>query len=1269
MAELAQCPNCKHELPVNAPMGLCPACLLTRGIDDSLSLSHPDDPGVTASWNEDTPARSALDVLAMSPDEVPRIVLRETKDEPLPGNTDHRLPDTIPETVGRYRLHSRIGCGGAAEVFRGHDTELGREIAFKVLRGNVCEHPDLARLFVEEAQICGQLVHPGIVPIYERGRLADGRPFFTMKLVSGRTLRELLGARQSPAEDLLRYLMIFEQVCRAVAYAHARGVIHRDLKPSNIMVGSFGEVQVMDWGLAKVLPMGREANGAEGGAEPASGTFSTVRSTSQDGDSMFGWVLGTPAYMSPEQAKGYTELTDERTDVFGLGSILCEVITGQPAYTGSSQDAILEAAISGDTAEAMNRLEARGADPEFCELTRRCLSFHRQQRPRHAGEVAKAVTAHLSGVQERARQAELDRVEAEARAQEEIKRTVLADQVTREADARTTSERRRRWVTVGLAASVLALAGLAGGTWLSREQSSVQRRAVVVQALDEARTHQGAARSANADGLARLAEAMAAVERAEGLLAQGGDARQKDEVKALKVLLIADREAVRKEHAWLERLINIRTTKCDSADGSSAEAGYAAVFRETGIDPDSLSTQAVGRIRSWNATVAHAMAAALDDWAAARRTQKKEPVAASRLLAAARLADPDPWRDRVRAALDQPGAKDRLGALRAIADSARVEELPAANLDLLGTSLLDEGDAQGAAELLRKAQRAHPRDGWLKYNLARSLDKLGRTQEAIRYFMAARTIHPETGHELAHALERSGERDEAIAVFQNLVHLRRTGWRHLICLLSALNAGNHVEEARAMLESEAAVLTHRLGLPIGASADHPLGIKRKFEGTPDEAIAAVRRAIDAGSPDAAFVQRADRVIGEIEAAIALAKRFPVVLEGKDCPRDTAERLTFAQMAYDRRHFATAARFWAEGFDADPKLGAGRDRQRLFDASRAAILAVDGKGADEPPPDDQTKAHLRARAAQWLKADLALWIKALESGSDQDRTELIRTMKRWKTDTDLAGIRDAEALNKLPADAQKPWRTLWAGVDTLLKPDDAWNHTHLGEALNAEGQRQEAAAEFDKAVRLAPYDGVQCFYLAMAMRVQGHMDKAIELLGRAAQWDFEHNEHIGMAIWVRGEILRDIGQYDEAVANYRRIPDFPHAGPDDLRTVDKEITVTEAHRRSHAARADALAGCGRGKDNPPPDKAARVKLRARALDWFKTELSSLAKAYEPGPSENKPRIVRTLEYWKSTPDLAGVRDAEALNTLPEHERRAWITLWSDVDSQLNRARKM
>ena len=284
----------------------------------------------------------------------------------------------------------------------------------KVLLDRPRDRPDLVGRFVEEAQICGQLQHPGVVPVYELGTLADRRPFFAMKLVKGRTLADLLAERGSESE-LPRFLSIFESICQTMAYAHARDVIHRDLKPANVMVGAFGEVQVMDWGLAKVLP--RDGEKEEVDEPPPNETVvATLRSGGDSDYSQAGSVLGTPAYMAPEQARGETGSIDRRADVFALGSILCEVLTGKPAFVGGSAREILAAAGRADTADALARLSGCGADGELLALARDCLAAEAKDRPADAGVVAGRLTAYLSGVQERLREAELSRAAESARA-------------------------------------------------------------------------------------------------------------------------------------------------------------------------------------------------------------------------------------------------------------------------------------------------------------------------------------------------------------------------------------------------------------------------------------------------------------------------------------------------------------------------------------------------------------------------------------------------------------------------------------------------------------------------------------------------------------------------------------------------------------------------------------------------------------------------------------------------------------------------------------
>jgi serine/threonine-protein kinase len=340
------------------------------------------------------------------------------------------------------------------DVFLYYDPQMDRELAVKVLRAEHRGNPALVRRFQKEARLNSRLQHPGVVPVHALERTADGRPCFTMKLVQGRTLADLLAERASPAQDLQHYLGIFEQVCQAVAYAHSEGVIHRDLKPGNVMVGAFGEVQLMDWGLAKVLGPAAEGEAAPVGRETlarAPGATVDVSGATQSGH-----AVGTLAYMPPEQARGEVERVDRRSDVFGLGAILCEVLTGQPPFAGQDTDEVLDRAQRCDHAEALARLDGCGADAELVRLCKACLAAGPSDRPGDAGEVARAVAAYQAQVQERLRKAELGRAAAQARA-EEAKATAVA-------------ERRARRRALALAAAVLLLVVGGGSVAWWRQQ-------------------------------------------------------------------------------------------------------------------------------------------------------------------------------------------------------------------------------------------------------------------------------------------------------------------------------------------------------------------------------------------------------------------------------------------------------------------------------------------------------------------------------------------------------------------------------------------------------------------------------------------------------------------------------------------------------------------------------------------------------------------------------------------------------------------------------
>jgi serine/threonine protein kinase len=273
-----------------------------------------------------------------------------------------------PQVTG-HRVLEELGKGGMGVVYRAWNVALNRPVAIKTVQAAYRGNQSAIERFRAEAQITSQLQHPGIPPVHEMGTLPDGRPYLTMKLVKGRTLAELLQQRPDPNTDRGRYLAIFEQVCHAVGYAHSHQVIHRDLKPANVMVGAHGEVQVMDWGLAKLLtqPTGpRETQPDLSQTVPLQTEIETPARDSSE--TRTGSVIGTPAYMPPEQAAGEVHRLGPRSDVFALGAILCQILTGRPPYRGSDANAVKIKAVRGELAEALAALEACGAEPELVTL-------------------------------------------------------------------------------------------------------------------------------------------------------------------------------------------------------------------------------------------------------------------------------------------------------------------------------------------------------------------------------------------------------------------------------------------------------------------------------------------------------------------------------------------------------------------------------------------------------------------------------------------------------------------------------------------------------------------------------------------------------------------------------------------------------------------------------------------------------------------------------------------------------------------------------------
>ncbi len=399
----------------------------------------------------------------------------------------------LPSSPEGYDLLEEIGRGGMGVIYRARDKALKREVAIKVLQDRFAPDSSVGKRFLEEAQITGQLQHPGIPAIHQVGTLADGRPFLAMKLIKGQTLATLIKDKSE-----INTLGVFESICQAVGYAHERGVIHRDLKPENVMVGAFGEVQVMDWGLAKFIGAKPTNPTAETQAEAPSTAIEDPRTPERFEQT---GVAGTPWYMAPEQAAGEQDKIDTRTDVFALGGILCAILTGKPPIEGADAKAAFRNAVHGDTAAAIKQLDASGVEFGAIELCKSCLAFAASERPANAATLANAIAVLRAEAFERTKRAELESARFEER---------------------TAAERRRRKLQSVAGLIVITALAIGGGLAVSQAIRATRAEAETSGQLDKTKAAEAATskqlqltESARKDADQQAARAIRELERSE----------------------------------------------------------------------------------------------------------------------------------------------------------------------------------------------------------------------------------------------------------------------------------------------------------------------------------------------------------------------------------------------------------------------------------------------------------------------------------------------------------------------------------------------------------------------------------------------------------------------------------------------------------------------------------------------------------------------------------------------------------------------------------
>ena len=917
-------------------------------------------------------------------------------------------------------------------ILQGRDTDLGRDIAVKVLLEAHRGKPELVQRFVEEAQISGQLQHPGIAPVYELGHFADQRPYFTMKLVKGKTLATLLAARQAPLGERPKFIGIFAQICQTLAYAHARSVIHRDLKPANVMDGAFGEVQVMDWGLAKVLAEGGIADEQKAQRRADVSIIRTQRSAGSDpsngsgSHTQAGSLLGTPAYVAPEQARGEVELVDERSDVFGLGAILCEILTGLPPFTGTGAEAARKAQ-KGKVEDAYTRLDACLADEELIGLAKRCLAAEPWDRPAHAGQVAQEFIAYQQSVDERLRQAEQERAAQAARAEEEAKRRVLSDQLAVAAGARASAETQKRRVTVGLAAAllILVLIGGAGAGWWWQQQTTLTRD--VEKALAQAKAHQA---------VGRWPDARIALERAEGRLGN-------TESNALR----ANVQQARNDVDMVMELDEIRMrqsgayTQEGKFDLTGADRPYAELFAKYGIDVGRLGSANVAeQVRA--SAVRETLLAGMNNWMRLAPTAQR-----AGLQAVADAADDNAWRTASRAAL-------LAGDLKKIQDLAWETEAltqSPSNHVWMSESLNDAGLFEEAVACLQRAQQRYPEDFWINFNLGCRLLwglRPAKPAEAVSYFRIAVALRP--GSALTHSCLGAAFND-LNELAAGIAECRRAIELDPLLAAGHSNLGNALEKQGKLDE---AIVEQRKAIALDASMSGPhtnLGVALFKQDKLDEGIAEHRKALERDSNNAhahanlgaALVNknRWDEAIAEFHRAINLE------------PKRAFPHNNLGSVLLRQGKFVEAIPELQQAINLDPKwaiphinLGAAFQRQgKLVEAIAEYRLAavLDPKAAE---------AHYNLGYALHGQGNL-------NEATTEIRLAISLDPKLALAHNRLGGILfDKGKWEEASAEHQEAIK---------LDPKIASYHTDLGNALAALNRLKEAIVENRLAITLDP----------------------------------------------------------------------------------------------------------------------------------------------------------------------------------------------------------
>jgi serine/threonine-protein kinase len=961
----------------------------------------------------------------------------------------------LPKIRG-YEVQEVLGRGGMGVVYKAWHLRLNRTVALKMLLAGPYARPEELERFFREAEAVAGLRHANIVQVHDMGDL-DGRPYFTMEYVEGSNLAQKLAGTPQPAGQAAA---LVATLAEAIHVAHQSGIVHRDLKPANILLQrkepsskiqepsslTNFESKISDFGLARRLESGR-------------------------GLTLTGVPVGTPSYMAPEQCQGQWDSIGSATDVYALGAILYELLTGRPPFRAETSAETLRQVVSQD-AVPPSRLNAR-VPRDLETICLKCL----EKDPRRRYVSAEALAEDLHRF---------------ARNEPIVARPVGP------------LERALRWTQrhptgAALVATALALIGLAigGGAWLMQQRA--ERRGELRSEVDTA--------VAQAESLRKRFH----FHEARELLQQ---ARQQLELTGPDDL----RRQVDQAQADLKLVEDLDTARLRSAipvEGSSGPAGaellYAKTLAEAGLSlPEDDSETVAARVR--DSAARQEIVAALDDWASMTKDLSRQ----AWLLAVARGADPHPLRDRLR----QPQLWQDVPQLTRLVQELRVDELSPQLLTALGRVLRTTGGE--AVPLLSTAQAYYPQDFWLNFELGWALYESRRNEESLGFHRAALALRPEAipaYNFIAVNLAAIGRADEGIAYLQQALSIdRNNSMVHNNLGLALFHKGRldeaigHYEDS-IRLDPEGATAAHcnlavalwskgqqdeairhyqesiRLDPQASAAAHHNLGVAMWSKGRLDEAIGHYQESIRLDPKASAAVHhnfgsalrdkgRLDEAIGHFQEALQLD------------PNSTGARRYLAMAHAERQDWDKAAGCYQRALERD----ATDDGHFWFEYAAVLLLSGDRKGYEK------ACAHMVARYGKTSK---------------------------------LRAYHVARACTLAPnavADPSLPGGLAEKELQGSAK--EFWSLTEQGALAYRAGRFQEAVPLFEQSLKADPMPGravLNWLWLALTNQRLGKAEEAHRWLDKATAWLDHYRDgmparadaEVGLHLhnWLEAHVLR------------------------------------------------------------------------------------------------------------------------------------------------------